>query len=114
MHPIWVAVLEDGGVLVEGEGRTWDDVPRDARIRSLQLRDLRGGATLASLDGFVGFYVYNEAAAATGRQGVPTAKVIGGVRADGTVREVRLAYEWQHSDLTAPGVVPSGLREGTG
>jgi hypothetical protein len=114
VKPIWVAVLHDGGVLVEGGNcATWDDVPRGARVRRLEIRDADGGATFVSLDGFARCYAWNECTALVGaRQGVPSAKVIGCVLPDGTVREVRLAFEWWHSSPAMPGVAETGLRGG--
>jgi hypothetical protein len=114
VKPIWVAVLEDGGVLVEGGNcPTWDDVPRGARIRRLEIRDLDGGATLVSLDGFARCYAATEAAARPGQsRGLPSAKIIGCVRADGLAQEIRLEF---HFVARVPGrteIPEAGLRLG--
>jgi hypothetical protein len=115
MKAVWVAVLEDGSVFVEGEGgQTWDGMPSAPRVRFLQIRDLTSGATLVTLQEFVRYYAYNEAVAVIGRQGIQSAKVIGGQRADGTVEEIRLEFRWSHQRPATPSVRNGALREGTG
>jgi hypothetical protein len=93
----FLAELADGRRFLEGPGVTWDDVPLDSPIASLELVD--GLEHLATLQGFSRFFFSNEAVSAisddgrggaTTREPVLVAKILGGISADGKVSELRV------------------------
>jgi hypothetical protein len=89
--------LEDGTVITEAD-HTWNDVPRDKRVRELQIVELKTAHPWARLPGMRSVFFMNEGVGLApmgtggGRQ-IHTAKIFGGIRQDGTVIEARLWFE---------------------
>lgn len=87
----------DGDRLTEREC-TWDEVPQDRPIRSLAIARLGVDVDYVRLRDFRRFYFSNEAVSirpdrAVGKElAEHSAKVLGGVRSDGTVVEARIEF----------------------
>lgn len=83
----------DGGEMTERNG-TWDEVPKDRPIQSVGLSNLNHGVDYVRLDGFAKYFFSNEAMALKSSPDKQhhSAKILGGVDANGTVREAYLDF----------------------
>ena len=70
----------------------WDEIPHDAHVTQLALMDFSTDTTLLELAGFAEYYFANEAVSRPFVTAILTGKIFGGVRSDGSVREVRINF----------------------
>lgn len=89
----FVVEFEDGSTFAESQG-TWDEVPRDKRIKSVSLANLKAGQEVAKIHKCARYYFSNVAADSREFQRIVwVGKLIGAVRENGTAVELRLHFD---------------------
>ena len=97
--------LPDGSV-VDERSCTWADLDPVVKLRAVRLVAFSDGTRIVELRGCSEFFFSNHAAALIGGHGVMTAKVIGGVGADGQVEERRVEFHRDGAVVVAPAFYP--------